>query len=704
VPAVENRFGIELPDPYRWMESGEAEVAAWLRAQGEYSAHYLSALPGRDELFRRIRELGLGTSSISGLQLGGGSLFYEYVAPGEQLPRLMVRRADGKERLLVDPLTLGERGTHASINSYSSSPDGKLVAFNVSQRGSELSSIQVMEVETGKRLPDTIERIWGEFAASWLPDGRAFFYTQLGPPAPGADPMLHMQARLHRLGEPVQRDVAVLGESSTRMKVAAEEFPEVSVQPGTRWMVASAGGAHSETRLAVARVDQLDLEGTGATPWTTVAEYSDGVESWAVRGDRLYLLTYKDAPNRRLVSVPLARPELAHARVEIPEDPAATLVAVAAARDGLYLLRAVEGRARVERWRDGARTLELPFPGWVRELATDPLRDGVTLSLEGWTRPPVVLASDGDRLQPTGLAATTTADHTAVVADEVEVDSAGGARVPLTIIHRRDLHAPSSPAILWGYGGYGNSQRPSFSPTRLAWIERGGVFAIAHVRGGGEKGRAWQDAGSRQHKMNGIRDFLACGQYLVDRQWTAPSRLAAAGGSMGGVLVGRAITLRPELFAAANIAVGLVNPLHILVAPNGANQKVELGDPDTAEGYRSILEFDPYFHLQASTVYPATLFTIGLNDRRVAPWMTAKMAARMQAIAPARPALIRVDADSGHGVGSTRDQMFAERADVWSFFLAQFAAGSQARLTPPPDAQRPPAASAATSVGDRARR
>jgi prolyl oligopeptidase len=249
--------------------------------------------------------------------------------------------------------------------------------------------------------------------------------------------------------------------------------------------------------------------------------------------------------------------------------------------------------------------------------------------------------------------------------------------VPLSILHRKNIARDGArPSIVRGYAGYSISQTPTFSPTWLAWLERDGVIAVCHGRGGGEKGQAWYEGGARENKMNGIRDFEACAQALIDARLSSPRYLFAQGGSMGGVLIGRAITDRPELFAAANIAVGIVNPLRLLAAKNGATQIPELGDPETESGFRALHAMDPYQHVVLAP-YPATLFTIGLNDARVSPWQSAKMAARMEATTTSgRPVLIRVDKDAGHGAGSTRDQAFAERADVWSFFLA--AAGDPA--------------------------
>ena len=689
---VDDLFGVKVSDPYRWMEgNSNPELAAWLRGQGALTQTYLASIPGRDGLLARVRELGMSYGLPSGVQLAGGRMFHMQLGAGEQLPKLMVREPDGRDRVLVDPVARGHEGTHASVNSYSPSPDGSQLAYDLSEGGSEVSTIHVLDVTTGKDRPDAIERVWGEFSASWLPDASGFFYTQMAVPATGTDPMLNMQTRLHRLGTPVADDPLVLsGLHAPAMKLSPEEFPGVAVSPGSDWAFAIAGGAHSETRVAVARLSDLDLSGKAATPWKMVAEYSDGIEDAALHGDRVYLLSHKGASGRRVLSVPAGHPDLAAARVEIAEDPTSPIVQISDARDALYIERMKDGLAQVLRlaWAEKQPTaLTLPFQGWVNDLATDPQRDGVTFDLSGWTRPISFQSYDpATRKLVEAIRSVYGGDPSTITTEEVEAVSADGTRVPLSILHQKGLALDGShPAILYGYGGYGNSQNPWFSPTILAWLERGGVFAVAHVRGGGEKGEAWKTAGLGPNKMNGIRDFIACGEYLVAQHYTTNARLAAVGGSMGGVLVGRAITERPDLFAAANIGVGIMNPLRILAAENGANQKAELGDPETEPGFKAIYEMDPYQHVKPDTPYPAVLFTIGLNDRRVAPWMTGKMAARMQAATTSRkPILIRLDADAGHGIGSTRDQAFAERADVWSFFLS---------VTGDPGFQPPPALS-----------
>jgi len=451
--------------------------------------------------------------------------------------------------------------------------------------------------------------------------------------------------------------------------MAPNEFPGVWMDASSPWVVIEAGGAQSEQHVAIAKRSELDLSGRGRTPWKVVANFADGVEGVMPHGDRLYVSTFKDAPNRKLISVPLAAPDLSKARIEIAEDPDANLDDWSVARDGVYLRYDVGGLAKLARWTWSGAPVPVPVAdGWITRAIADRRVDGLVYELATWSRPSAYFSTDGKSI---GLGSTSKFVDDRVVATEVEVPSRG---VPLTILHFKDAVLDGShPTIISGYAAYGSSQHASFVAGRLAWFERGGVIAVCHARGGGEKGRAWQDAGSRERKLEGIRDVIACGEYLVAQKYTSPARLGIEGGSMGGILMGRALDERPDLFAAAHIAVGAVNPLRILAAENGANQLLELGDPRTEVGYRSILAYDPYLNVKPKTAYPGVIFTVGLNDHRIAPWMTGKMAARLQAASTSgRAVLVRVEADAGHGIGSTRDQAFAATADVYAFMLQQF--------------------------------
>ena len=664
-------------DPYRWMEGTDnPERDAWLRAQGEYAAAELAKLPGSDKLRARVTELGLGVGAVFDVSRAGDRIFYNATPAGAELARLMVRDKAG-DRVLVDPEALATSGTHYSLHAYSPSPDGKLVAYVISPGGSEIGTLHVLDAATGKDLPDAVEPIWGQGAASWLPDGKSFFYTQLVP-VPHGDALANQVAKLHVLGTPAASDVEILPRNATTtLALAPNEWPGLWAPPGTGAVLTFVGGAHSEQRISVAKLSELDRSGAGKTPWRTVSTYADGVEAAVVHGDRIYVQSYAGAPNRRVLSVPLAHPDLAKARVEIPESPDASLSGIWLARDALYVLRRDNGHATILRWPWAGKPepLALPFEAWAPDLASDPLRDGLVFQLEGWLAPGSYFAYDAKtrKVAPIGLASTATGDFSSLAVDELEATSADGTKVPLTVIHAKDVvRDRARPTVIYAYGAYGSSESPGFSATRLAWIERGGVIAIAHVRGGGERGRRWQDDGSRDKKMNGIYDVIACANELVARGYTSPAKLAVAGRSMGGLLIGRVITEQPDLFAAANVGVGFVNPSRLAVAENGPNQIAELGDPATEAGARDLAAMDPYLHV-THTAYPATIFTVGLHDHRVAPWMTAKMAARMLASSTAkRPILVRLDVDAGHGPGSMRVQKFAELADVWSFFLAAF--------------------------------
>jgi prolyl oligopeptidase len=679
VDVVDHQFGLTVPDPYRWMEGiGNTEYTTWLAAQGAWAKTELAKLAKRDELFARIRELGLGLGAVYGVQIQAARTIYSELPAGAQLAKLMTR--DGQTpRVLLDPEKLGTGDKHASLNAYSLSPDGKYVGYVIAMGGGEVGQVHVMDVATGKELADVEEPVWGEFAPGWLPDSKAFFYIQMVKPGEGGDPMQNMIARYHKLGDPVAKDVTILGrEPDAPFKLLPQEFPGLWIEPSSPWVIAQVGGARSESRIAIAKVSELDLSGKGKTPWKIVAQYEDAVESVFPHDGRLWVSTYKDAPNRKLISVPLANPDLAKARVELAEDPQANLAEWSPARDGIYLVHDHGGLAQLSRmpWGGKPAPIALPEAGWASGMITDMKRDGATFSFNTWLKPGAYFAYDPKTKQvaATGLASTSKFIDAKIVATEVEAPSKDGAQVPLSILHYKDIALDGSHAtLISGYAAYGSSTHPYFSTGRIAWLERGGVYAICHARGGGEKGHKWQDDGSREHKLNGIADVIACGEYLVAHHYTTPQHQAIEGGSMGGILMGRTLDERPDLFAAVHIAVGAVNPLRILAAENGANQIGELGDPSTEAGYKSILAYDPYLNVGPQTAYPAVIFTIGLNDHRVAPWMTGKMAARLRATTTSpHPILVRVEEDAGHGIGSTRDQGFAETADVWAFLLQQF--------------------------------
>lgn len=676
VDAADDSFGLHLPDPYRWMEGeNNAEFNGWLAAQGAYGRARLDAAP-RLQFWREHLGAVAHAGVVNRLQQPmGGRVFFLRLSAGHE-GVLMVRDRDGRERTLLDPANRksGSDSHTASITGFSPAPDGRRIAVNVQHGGSEITQIEVLNVEDASVLADTVVDVWSELQASWLPDDSAFVYTQLAPQSERdpTDPMLNMRVRLHRLGSlPAADPVVVRRGLNPTVVLEPSEFPVLDVAQDSDFALLLIGGARPEIRVCIAR--RTAALRTDAR-WTCPVEYADNVQQAALHRGRLYLASMKGHPNAELLRRDLSGPAgVTPARVVIAEDGTAVINGLAAAADGLYVKRLEGGPEkllRVDYARSAPRTIELPFSGPIALVNADPRAPGVVFTLQSWTRPrQAYRVSAGDTV-PTDLhlGADAPADYSAIVADEVTANSADGTQVPLTIIHRRDARPPlGETAILEGYGAYGFSRQPYFDPLILEWARAGHVYAVAHVRGGGEKGDRWRTAGSGAHKERGVEDFVACAEALVTLGWAARDRVVASGASMGGVLIGGAITRQPEAFAAAVIQAGELNPSRLLAAKNGANQFPEVGDPRTASGLRSAAAMDPYQRIRAGTVYPAVLLVVGVNDNRVAPWQSGKFGARLLGEGSSgKPVWFRLDDDMGHFNNALGAQS-REQADVYTF-------------------------------------
>src|SRR5580658_4803113 len=675
-------FGVKVMDPYRWLENtSDPEVIAWMKAQNDYARAVLARIPGRDELLARIKSLDNAGNVVSGLQVWGGHYFYYKTEPGSDNRKLFTRDTlSSPERLLVDTekMTTAD-GKHYSIDYFQPSIDGVYVAYGISLGGSEESVLHVLESATGKALSDSIDR--AEFASpSWLPDGKSFFYTRaqkLGADAPPTAKYQKLKVYRHTLGGDPDAEPLVFGfGANPTVNVDENDFTIVQFSPGAPEFLVGLV-IHGVKRELDIYAIPFDANLSAKTTWKKVADQTDEVIGFDVHAGEIYLLSHKNASRFKVLRTGLGAPDLAQAAVAVPASEV-VVTGISAAGDALYVQDLDGGIGRLRRlpYSSGnIQPIKLPFDGAIQSLVTNPTAAGAWLELTSWTKSPLWYSLDAktDKLADTALVPPSPVDYSQIESEEVKAKSADGAMVPLSIIHKRGIALDGShPTWLTGYGAYGITYDPYFDPTILAFLERGGVRAFAHVRGGGEYGEDWHQAGQKLTKQHTIDDFIAGGEYLIEHKYTSAAHLAGEGTSAGGITIGRAITERPEMFGAALIRVGDTNALRAETQASGPANIPEFGTTTEPDGFKGLFAMDAYQHVKANTPYPAVLLTTGVNDPRVAPWEAAKMTARLQAATSSgKPVLLRVDYDAGHGIGSTKSQHDIELADELSFLFWQ---------------------------------
>ena len=675
-PVTDELWGEKIVDPYRWMENAkDPDWQPFMRAQAAWTRSVLDRIPGRKRLRARIAALSGVAAITRNVQSAGGRVFYEQRPQGADSYQLFVRSAaGGASQLLVDPTVLKQDGKHVSLDWWLAAPTGRHVVYGLSAAGSEDSVIQVVEVDTHEILPERIDR--AETASpSWLPDGSGFFFNRLaeGATRGSLDYFRNSVAWLHRLRTNPQQDLRVLAHGQyAAIPSDPSDFPIVLADPACDYVLAlTLGGVRRENPYYTARL--ADLLG-GQPQWRRVCDLADEVIGTAFAGDTLWLLTTREAPNGKVLRTSLSAPDLARATAAVPESET-VIDAISAARDGLYVQDMNAGYGGLRRLAADGRLapVAMPFDGSVLQLSTQTGEDGAFWIGASWLVPATVLHFDPTtgRSGDTGLSPRPAIDLAPYEAIRSFATVRDGTRVPVSIIARRGLARDGRhPLLVNAYGSYQIVYSPSFDARRIAFLEQGGVLAIAHVRGGGEYGKRWWKAGQKLTKPNTWRDLIDCCETLVRDGWTSPARLAIQGGSAGGITVGRAMTERPGLCAAVISNVGATNSLRSEFTANGPPNIVEFGTVKERDGFEALRQMDAYQAVRDGMPYPAVLVTTGMTDPRVEPWEAAKMAARLQkATASDNPVLLRVTFDEGHGFGSTRTQIDDERADEYAFVL-----------------------------------
>jgi prolyl oligopeptidase len=576
---------------------------------------------------------------------------------------------------VLDPDRLREAdGKKIAINNFVASPNGRYIAAVVSKADAELGELRLFDSRTSASIGTPIAGIWGELSATWLPDSRSFLYVRGAGALDGqGEPFGRFSVLRRRLSG--GNDSVIAGwNAGYGPSVRERDWIWIDVQPGSSFAVFNASeGVSSDGRAYATPLSAL----SGAPErivWRPVFEEKDKVRGTTARGHDLYVRTYADASRYRVLRYDLSRPGTRPIEVLPQQD--GVIEEFAAAADGLYyVVRAasVSSLRRLQYLGAKSSAVNLPNVGAVSLMDAQPALDGVVFSLVGWTYPSNVfethaLATKDAGLQPSKGPAPG-ADWVAV---ETTCKSHDGVLVPMSIIHRKGLVKDGShPTIESGYGGYGIPERAYFYARMGAFYEAGGVYADVKPRGGGAFGRDWYEAGKGATKSNTWKDMIACAQTLVEAGYTSRDKLAIEGTSMGGVAAGRAVTERPDLFAAAWIRVGITEVVRFIeVSSNGPNHELEMGTVKTESGIRQLLDMSTYHQIRDGERYPAILLTAGMNDNRVAPWIPFKTAARFQAATSSgRPVLLRVESAGGHGVTSDADLRNAEFADGLAFIL-----------------------------------
>ena len=666
---VDTLHGVAVADPYRWLEDGDnPAVKEWVAKQNAFTRSVLDKLPGREQIRERLDTL-LDIGTIGTPTPVKGRYFYTRREGKQNQPILYVREGlRGPERVLLDPNQLAADGTVA-LDWWYPSRDGKLLAYGLSRDGSEQSTLYVRDVDTGKDLPDVIPRTRA-CSVAWRPDGKAFYYTRYPAPdsVPKGEENYHRHVYLHVLGTDPASDPRVFGEGR-----AAEDWPIVKLSPDGRWLAVTVqqGWAKSEIFFADLTKDAVRFE--------PLVEKVNAIFEVIVRNDRFYIRTNEKAPRYRLYRVDPEKPARDQWQEIIPES-GDVLEAVAAIGDTLVAEYSVKASSRLRLFdRNGRPTHEVALPtlGTVAGLGGEWDGDELLYGFQSFTVPPTVYHVDlKTRRSQLWEQVKADIDFSAYEVEQVTYRSKDGTPVTMFLAHKKGLKRDgNNPTLLYGYGGFNIALTPSFNPARFLFLERGGLLAIANLRGGGEYGEEWHQAGMLGKKQNVFDDFLAAAEWLIAEKYTNPNRLAIQGGSNGGLLVGAALTQRPDLFRAVVCQVPLLDMVRYHKFLIARLWIPEYGSADDPEQFKWLYAYSPYHRVKDGTAYPAVLLATAESDTRVDALHARKMAARLQAATASdptdRPILLRLETKAGHGQGKPRSKILDELTDIWSFLFWQ---------------------------------
>jgi prolyl oligopeptidase len=665
---VETQFGVPVADPYRWLENDvrtDAEVKSWVDSQNGVTAAFLSTLSGRQELKQRLTQL-FDYERFAVPEKKGAHYFYTHNSGLQNQAVLFVRdRADGEGRVLIDPNPWSKDGATA-LAEWQPNEQGTKLLYAMQDGGTDWRTLKVRDVKTGKDTADTIK--WVKFSGlSWAKDGSGFYFSRFPEPKGGGTYQSlneDQQIYFHKLGTKQAAD---------RLMYATPKRPELNhgaqVSDDGRWLVITSSSG-TDDRYEVTLVD---LKRTGSKPRVLIPGFEHNWSYIGNHGSAFYFITDADAPRQKIVSldVAAAKPK---PRTIVPEDQA-TLDGASLVGGRLIASYLADAKTDVRvHGMDGSlvRKVELPGIGTASGFGGKFEDPETFFAFTSFNRPTTIYRYD----VKSGAASTWAAPKLAFNPDDYSVQqvfyaSKDGTRVPMFVVKKKSVTGPA-PTLLYGYGGFDISLTPTFSATRLAWLEKGGVYAVANLRGGGEYGKAWHDAGRLARKQNVFDDFIAAGEYLKAQHIASPHGLAIEGGSNGGLLIGAVVDQRPDLFDAAHPAVGVMDMLRFDKFTAGRYWVDDYGYPNKEADFKTLIAYSPYHNIKASVHYPPVLVTTADTDDRVVPGHSFKYLSALQAADPnGAPHLIRIETRAGHGSGKPTTKIIEEAADVYAF-LAHF--------------------------------
>jgi prolyl oligopeptidase len=666
--------GTEVKDPYRWLEDdNSAETKAWVAAQNAVTEGFLKTLPQRGEIRDRLKKLWNYERVGLPEEVGGRWFFSKNSGLQNQSVLYVADSLDAEPRVLLDPNTMAKDGT-VSLSHHQPSEDGKLLAYATSGGGSDWLEIRVRDIATGKDLPDHLK--WVKFSGmSWAKDSGGFYYSRYEAPKEGAaltQKNENQKLYFHKIGTPQEHD---------RLIYERKDQPQWGIggwvtEDGAYLMMNITQGSDTKNRVFYKSLATSDAEVVQLLPDAN-ADYG----FIGNIGPVFYFQTDLDAPRYRVIAIDTKQPERKDWKEIIPQA-AEPIDEVSMVGGKLIATYMKDARSRVLCF-DGdgknPKELELPGIGTVGGFNGKQKDTRVFYSFTSFTNPGAIyqldLASGESTLwkkPDVGF------DGAAYVTEQVFFESKDGTKVPMFVVRKKDMPMDSSNrTLLYGYGGFGISMLPGFSVTRAVWLERGGILVVVNLRGGGEYGSEWHDAGKSAKKQNVFDDFIGAAETLIKKGYTKPANLAIQGGSNGGLLVGACMTQRPELFGAALPAVGVMDMLRFQKFTIGWAWQTEYGSSDKAADFPLLLKYSPYHTLKPGTRYPATLVTTADHDDRVVPAHSFKFAARLQdhQANDGPPVLIRVESSAGHGAGTALTKVIARTADEWAFLEAALPGG-----------------------------